>query len=542
MTTAVVTTTSSASPLAALPAAAQALPPSDASAQPAPVRVPQRFDLHRLTPVAIAATLMAFAVFVAWRRYQQLAESPFPLGIDGYFYPIQLRGILETGIIDSPAPPLAFYLMAPFALVTDPIVGAKLGAAWWCAAAVFPAYGIARRLSGFRTTGLVAAALVGLCHGGFYLTLEFVKNGIGITVALTLVWLLLRALDNPSRTRIAWCAVGLVAAWITHKIAAPLALIVTLPAIVITVRSRRHVTRNVLIVGALGSVAVMLLALRAGWSELQILFTSQTRWELPALALPRHPLMMGHEPWAAAVVALLFVACAVALWRSPMLRARLHYSATVEQRVRVATTLAFAGLALCIALPWLEVGNPQGLAFRLRIIAFVPLAMVSSVVLSMAVQAIDIRAVAGAAGVAIALVLTWSPTRINDGVVYAHPAMVAAVQGLTDEVPRNAFVIVPERHIAFMTAWYVRARVRLRPESAPANNRYRLITLSFISAGSALEHTIDQARAEPGLTPPLGVHPMHPNGLVLIEEATWQWILAELPPNLRARPAAWPTI
>ncbi|MBP9086573.1 MAG: glycosyltransferase family 39 protein, partial [Kofleriaceae bacterium] len=178
---------------------------------PTPVSPPApaapRFNLHARSSAAVTAAvalgLLALAVFVTWRRYQQLAESPFPLGIDGYFYPIQLRAIIENGVIDSPAPPLAFYLMAPFAWVTDPIVGAKLGAAWWCAAAVFPAYGVAQRLSGFRTTGLIAAALVGLCHGGFYLTLEFVKNGVGITVALTLVWLLLRALETPSRTRIA---------------------------------------------------------------------------------------------------------------------------------------------------------------------------------------------------------------------------------------------------------------------------------------------------------------------------------------------------
>ena len=501
-----------------------------------------RRGLHRLQLAAVAAALVALAAFVAWRRYQQLAESPFPLGIDGYFYPIQLRAILETGFIDSPAPPLAFYLMAPFAWWTDPIVGAKLGAAWWCAAAVFPAYGIAHRLSGYRTTGLVAAAFIGLCHGGFYLNVEFVKNGVGITAALTLVWLLLRALDQPSRARFAWCAVGLLTAWLTHKIAAPLALIVTLPAMIITVRSRSNLSRNALLIGAIGSAAVAALALRAGWSELRILFTSHARWDLPALALPRHPLMLGHEPWAGAIAALAFVGVAIALWRSPTLRARLVYQPTLEHRVRVATTLAFAGLALVIALPWLTVDNPQGLAFRLRIIAFVPLAMVSSVLLSLLVQAINARAVPATAAAVMVAIVWWSPARINDGVVYAHPAMVAAVQGLVDEVPTNAFVIVPERHIAFMTAWYTRARVRLRPESAPVNNRYRLITLSFINAGSALEHTIDRARAEPTLTPPLGVHPLHPNGLVFIEEATWQWILAELPPNLRARPAAWPTI
>ena len=65
--------------------------------------------------------------------------------------------------------------------------------------------------------------------------------------------------------------------------------------------------------------------------------------------------------------------------------------------------------------------------------------------------------------------------------------------------------------------------------------------LSFIGMGSPLDHALDDARREPGITPPIGFHPRHRNGLVLVTEATWQWILARLG-DQGAYWAKWPTI
>ena len=103
-------------------------------------------------------------------------------------------------------------------------------------------------------------------------------------------------------------------------------------------------------------------------------------------------------------------------------------------------------------------------------------------------------------------------------------------------------VIVPERHIAFMVAYYARVPVSLRPEAVPHDQRMRLVPLAFVGEGSPLEHGIDNARAQPGLAPPVGLHPSYRNGLVLIAEPTWDWILAQLPEADRRHFAAWPTI
>jgi hypothetical protein len=67
-----------------------------------------------------------------------LAASPFPLGVDGYFYPIQLRSLLAGHGLAYPDFPLTFWLMAPFAALTDPIVGAKLAAAIYGALMAVP--------------------------------------------------------------------------------------------------------------------------------------------------------------------------------------------------------------------------------------------------------------------------------------------------------------------------------------------------------------------------------------------------------------------
>ena len=123
-----------------------------------------------------------------------------------------------------------------------------------------------------------------------------------------------------------------------------------------------------------------------------------------------------------------------------------------------------------------------------------------------------------------------------------HPALVTAAQALAGHVPAGATLIIPERHIAFLVAWYTRAPIAIRPERVPRDQRMRLLPLHFIGEGSALDRALIAARAELSLTPPIGVHPRHPNGLVLVPEPTWEWVLAQLPPADRARLTRWPTI
>ncbi|HEY0193105.1 MAG TPA: hypothetical protein VGC42_18435 [Kofleriaceae bacterium] len=199
-------------------------------------------------------------------------------------------------------------------------------------------------------------------------------------------------------------------------------------------------------------------------------------------------------------------------------------------------------LALAIGLPWLAVTDRQGLGFRLRLAAFVPMALTAAIVARglLGHRAHRDRLLAGLA-LGLALVRAPLPATL-DGEVVTHPALVSAAQALVGRVPAGATLVVPERHVAFLVAWYTGAPVALRPELIPAEHRYRLLPLHFIGDGSALDRALLAARDQPQLPAPLGLHPGHPDGLVLVAEPTWRWAMAQLPAADRARFEAWPTI
>lgn len=495
-----------------------------------------------------------------------LSESPYPVGVDGYFYPLQLRSLLETGELQYPAAPLAFWLMMPLAALTDPITGAKLGAAFYGALVAVPAYGVGARLGRCRGAGLVAAVLATTSAGSAFLTIEFVKNGIGLTILMAALWLVMRAVESPTFSRIMLAVLGGALAGGSHKMAAALLVVFAVPAI-LSGASRSRRSRAV--VGLVGGATLLLVvvgiavlnALPSRDGDLWHAFTAgDVRWGAPALVTPTVTLTFGHEAALAALVALIagalltrtgrksidgLVKLIPASWRTDrtcravQVPASDHTAPTccaLPGETAIAWTVV--ALALAIAWPMLNVGDSQGLGFRLRIVAFIPLALGAAVVAGRLLGRIKHRdLVLAAAALALA---TRTPGRRDEGKIQAHPAMVSAIHALAHEVPRTDTIIVPERHIVFMVAWYTRANVRIRPDHIPPERRWRLVPLAWIGVGSPLDKALLAARDRP--RPPLGLHPRHPNGLVLIAEPTWQAVLAALPDEVRGLWARWRTI
>lgn len=559
---------------------------SDAAPRPLPSWLPT---------AGVALALAGLVTLSFLERMAMLDASPFPVGVDGYYYAIQLRSLLETGALAYPASPVAFWLMAPLAAATDPITGAKLGAALLGALVALPAYGVGARLGRCRGAGLVAAVLATTSAGSAFLTIEFVKNGVGLTLLLTALWLLLRALERPSVARIALAVLGAGLAVFAHKMAAALLVAFAIPAVLSAaaargrLRGRRLLYAIGLVVIATGALAVLGLALPRRLPSLadqdlaRALFGGTAAWDAPALVTRSGRLTFGHE---ALVAALLGLAGAAVLSR-PGRRAlaaladRLsnlrrvtdetvrsrgvlqvvadHLSTAVrgEPTRRPApgeTAVAWTAVILAIATAWplLDVTDAQGLGFRLRVAAFVPMALAAAVVAGQLFARVRRRDLV-LAGIALALVLR-TPGRRDEGRIQAHPAMVAAVAALAshvappgepagDRVAPGDTLIVPERHIVFMVAWYVGAdgvRVQLRPDGVPPERRWRLVPLAWIGMGSPLDHALLAARTGP--RPPIGLHPRHPNGLVLMHESTYQRVLASLPADLRGAWSRWRTI
>jgi hypothetical protein len=497
---------------------------------------------ERIWQAGVAVALVALVAWSFDQRWQLLASSPFPLGVDGYFYPIQLRALLEHGSLQYPSSPLTFWFMAPFAAATDPITGAKLGAALGGALIALPAYAVGARFGRGRGPGLVAAALAASSACSTYLTIEFVKQGIGLTVGLTALWLVLRALQTPSRARAGAALAGVVATLLAHKLAAAAVLAIAIPAAIEEARGRALLRgrRLLYMLSVLVAFAVIALVLGLVFPQRFLsphdaalvgdLLSSDAHWSAPALATGRLTLAYVHE---AALPGALQNEAIVALRLTP------GKPRALGERAAMWIVIAFG---LAIALPWLAVSDPQGLGFRLRLAAFVPLALCAAIAVSAAVAKLP-HLVRDGGLAALALVIAISPHGTpNEGMVVAHPAMVSAVMASTRQIPPGATVIVPERHILFMVAWYTRAKVSLTPDAIPYAERVRMMPLAFIGRDSPLEAALDRARTEPGVTPPLGFHPRYRNGLVLVTEPTWDWMLAQLPPDVRAHWARWPTI
>jgi len=493
--------------------------------------------------VGAACAVAGLCAFAAAGRSRFLLASPYPLGVDGYFYPVQLRSLLETGRLYYPTSPLVFWLMAPLAWLTDPIVGAKLGAAAGTALMVVPAYLVARRVSGDRAAAILGATLVATSAESFYLSTEFVKEGVGLSLAVGAVAALAAALARPGRARIALAAALFAAALLAHKSAAGLALVLAAPPLCARVGRRRAL----LAVGAAAGAVVLLgLALPhqfVGARDLGLalrLVRARADLGLPVLAVPGYPaLAFQHEVAVAAGLALLVLGLHAA--RRVLPRAPAAAAPTLP-----SLAVGFLAFALFLGLPWLDVSDRQGLAFRLRLTAFVtlaPLAALAFVRLAAAARAPAYARAMMALGAALGLLLS-RPVGSPEGLVDPHPALVAAVRALDGVVPPGATVVTPERHVAFMAAWYARVPARLRPPpDADPRRTFRLLTGHFIRERSALWQALDDLRAHPrpDVAPTRDLHPVHANGLTLVPELTWRHLLAGLPEPARARWADWPT-
>jgi len=520
----------------------------------------------------------ALALLVVWsfaERWAMLTQSPFPVGIDGYFYPIQLRALLEDHALAYPASPLAFWLMAPFAAATDPVTGAKLGAAVFGALGALPAYAVGARLGKSRGAGLIAAALVATSAGSAFLTFEFVKNGIGMTIAVTALWLVLRALETRSTARIVAAIASVIAAFLAHKMAAGIVVAVAVPAVIADSAGRGILRgrRLIYLLVVLGAVGAALLALGARYPErflspqqlalVHSAWTTEGDLSAPALRSGNFVLTMGHEAaiggllaWLAVIVLQGSLRRFVTTQTEPTLVRLREAGELVPVRTggEVVAAWMIVAIALAISLPWLRVSDPQGIGMRIRIVAFVPMALCAAIVaravylpigfvVARFVEARWWPVIREGVFVVVALgIVLAMPRDRTAGRISAHPAMVAAVQAVTGLVPAGDTVIISERHISFMVAWYARVPTRLRPESVPRERRWRLLTLAFIGSGSPLDAALDEARTEPSIAPPIGLHPRHRNGFVLVAEPTWDWLLARLPADVRAYYAKWPTI
>ena len=517
-----------------------------------------------------ALVLLGLLVWSFHARHGYLMASPYPVGVDGYFYPIQVRSLLSEGRLHYPSAPLALWFMAPFAALENPVDGAKIAAALGSALMVLPAYLLGRRVGGSRATGLLAAVLVGTSAESFYLSAEFVKNGLGLTVAASFLCALAWAADATAdatagehaaarRPRGPWLLAGtlLLATALTHKLALAVALLASAPLLwhLWHVDGVRPQWRRA---GAVSGRAVAILALVLVAALIAVLSMPAVVPEAGDLALlgdlvagPLDPSLPAlartgqRTLWFQYEVAIAGALALGVLVAIPLLRrwsALTGNRSPAESRARsLAVGLAAVGL-LC-AWPMADVSDPQGLGFRVRLLAFLPLAVCAAALVGEVAR--RLQALPRAALVLpFLLAFAWArPVATGEGVVVVHPATQAGIRALAGSIPDGDVVVVPERRLMFMVTWYTGRPAVLRPDSIAPERRWRLLPDWYRS--DPLDRAVREARAtrwgEKKMRP-RDLHPRHRDALILVPEATWQVMLSSLPERLRKHYARWPTL
>lgn len=477
---------------------------------------------HRDAAAVGLATLIAIAFWVRWHFLT--TASSMPLGIDGFYYAVQLRSLLAGQGLYYPASPVAFWSMLPGAWALGPIDGAKLGAALGTALAAAPVYAIVRRATGASIAGLLGAALTATAAGGFQLAAEFVKQGIGLTFALTCVATLAGALESPKGRgrgpRLALAALLFLATLLTHLTSVGVALLFALPLLWAQAIEDHPTDLIRPLVGAGGAVlAVALLVLllvptvRQGMG-LGHLFGQASFAFLGDTAF--------HFEVALAALAALVTAVLLAPGRIP-----------VRQRALLLGPVAFG---LLLIFPWFSQSDPQGLTYRLRIMAFVPLAICAPVVLARLAARVPLLLPAGTLMVMLSLVPVHEPPHA----VYQNGMFLPGAVAIADVTPPDAVILVDARQMAFMVKWA--ADREARTSLPPADDRrplFRLVTADLLPPGVGRDLPAFEAALAPGLPPPVHLLPRHPQTMILFAEPTWQALLRRADPADRAALAPW---
>ncbi|MBZ4406873.1 hypothetical protein K8640_01485 [Myxococcus sp. XM-1-1-1] len=474
--------------------------------------------------VVLGCFTWAFAV-----RFLFLSATPHPLGVDGYYYAIQVRSLLESGQLFYPASPLVFWWLVPFAALTDPIVGVKLGAALGTAAIVFPTYLLIQRLSNERSAGVVGAAVVATSAQSFYLSTEFVKQGVGLTLTLGFLAALTEAMARPSLLRVL-LALGLLGlTLLAHKLAFAVALLVALPALAVTVWRWRKGARGRVLVAA-GLVVMVLVYLKGGalGSEtLQFLahtFREEVDFSFATLVRGNGArLFFQHEVRWAALLAVFIMGRWV--WSRKSLSARRD-----EGKEPSPVVLGLILLCVLTALPWLNIEDRQGLAMRLRLTAFLPLAVFTGLLFAQMLERAREMTRTMACAASIAALLLLRPSQPREGTVTVMEDRAGAARELEGAIPPEALVITTDRHLAFMTTWYTRASARKSvPSRIEPERTYRLMALASLDGPfwDALEACRSSARS--AAWTPGDVPRVFAGALVLLTERCFQEARSHVP-------------
>jgi hypothetical protein len=465
-------------------------------------------------------------------RWRFLTSQPWPTGVDGFYYAVQLRSLLQHHQLYYKASPMAFWLLWPAASALGPIDGLKLGASVATALLTVPVYAIVARATRDRISGLLGATLIATAAGSSYVASEFVKQGVGLTLALGFVAAVGAGTSAVSpRERRAWLTIAgvlLVAALLTHLTSIGIALVFLLPpALLYATRgdTRQRRRRVALVLAALAILAIAIFV---------VVPAVQEEMGLAHLFGPATSAFTGERLFHREVL-LGFIASAalLLLWRW-----------LPEPPVAGGNGRAFlmgpAIFGILLAVPWLSVTQGEGLVFRLRVMAFVPLAICAPVVVRILLSRYAPRMVQIVPAFAGGLLLVLVPLHYSEGVFWPSALQIVPLPKIAEHTPANAIVVVNDRWLAFQTKWFADREATRRPPAANHRPTFRLASLGVLPA-SVRKRLPALTDGFPDSVPkPVELPMSKRTSVYLFPESAWQELLRAVSPPERAKLEPWP--
>lgn len=228
-----------------------------------------------------AARLLALVMLVAGAARAWLQFStPLVPGINGAYYLVQTRALLEHGHLGIPDFPLTFWVDAVLAklvqifsgLALEPgiVLAVKLEDAILPALVAWPVFALVRRWTARNGGGLwlptFAALAVAAGAPALSMVGDFQKNSLGLVWLAALLWRLHCWLDEPRARNAALAVLLLALCGLTHIGVFGWALVLTAATLAVAlVRSGRQVRRQILLGLAVGGGACALASALVLW-------------------------------------------------------------------------------------------------------------------------------------------------------------------------------------------------------------------------------------------------------------------------------------
>ncbi len=134
--------------------------------------------------------------------YWVLTRGSIMPGIDGPYYLIQVRSILETGLMIYDDPPLTFYLFALFSEFLGGVYnGVVIGVSALAALSAIPIYFFVRKVTGSRLSAI--ASIIFFLYSTYHVRLvaDLMKNAVGVLFLAGFIYYLHDTAFNGYRKR-----------------------------------------------------------------------------------------------------------------------------------------------------------------------------------------------------------------------------------------------------------------------------------------------------------------------------------------------------